>query len=341
MNIAQITRKARLGVDAILPGGTVSSQWSDEECVDIINVAYEEVYRRYRLARQKWGMVSLRQDDPAYTRDGETYNPFVSLRFTGTTRYSPVFVTLPPDYAEMVRILCLNNRTVRFLPSEMESYHWVDYEQRAFDLSGNSLLLNTPDGLIFHYDLAGSRTLVINPPTSGTFDIQIDYIPLKRPLYYSVAGTVQQDGGTNLVGTGTTWLIDNVYTESTGNAAELITVTGAATLQNTGISMIKDYPRIATITSDTTATMVSNATIAAGTKAIVAMVPVLPRDIHRWIAEYTSALMLKKINPEMAKSFGEDILQRLEETIRPTAGRRQSQESKVTEDMEEFGITSA
>jgi hypothetical protein len=341
MNIAQITRKARLGVDAILPGGTVSSQWSDEECVDIINVAYEEVYRRYRLARQKWGMMTVKQTDAAYVRDGETYTPATALRFTGSSNVSPVSVTLPPDYAEMVRILCLNNRTVRFLPSEIESYHWIDYEQRAFDLSGNSLLLNTPDGLVFHYDLVGSRTLVLNPPTSGTFDIQIDYIPLKRPLYYSVAGTVQQAGGTSLVGTGTTWRDDNIFTENTGNAAELITLTGTASLQNTGISMIKDYPRVASIDSNTTATMVVDATIAAGTNALIAMVPVLPRDIHRWIAEFTSALMLKKINPELAEKFGGEIMGRLEATIRPTAGRRQSQESRVTEDTEEMGVTSA
>jgi hypothetical protein len=223
----------------------------------------------------------------------------------------------------------------------MESYHWIDYEQRAFDLSGNTLLLNTPDGLVFHYDLIAGRTLVLVPPTTGTFNIQIDYIPLKRPLYVSLNGTVTQ-AGTALTGAGTTWVTDNIFTENTQNAAELITLaSGNQDLQNATISMNKDYPRIASITNDTAAVMVASATIAPATSAIVAMVPVLPRDIHRWIAELTSAFMLKKINPELADKFAMDLLKRLEESIRPTAGRRQGQESRVTEDAEEFGITSA
>jgi len=331
-------RKSRLGVDAILPGGTVSSQWADEEAVDIINASYEEILRRYRLARQKWGMVTLRQDDPAFTREGETYTPSTSLKVVSTTNHT-TFLTLPPDFAEMVRILCLDNRTVRFLPAEYESYHWIDYEQRAFDLSGNSLLLSTPDGLVFHYDIVGAKTLALNPPTSGTFNLQLDYIPLKRPLYYSTAGTVVQ-AGTALTGTGTTWVIDNIFTEDTSNSAELITVSGTSNLQNTGIRLDKDYPRIASITSDTAAVMKVAATVAS-TNAIVSMAPILPRDVHKWISDYASALMLKKINPELADKYAAEVLARMDITIRPTAGRRQGQESKVSEDAEEFGISSA
>ncbi len=338
MNLAQLVRKARLGVDAILPGGTVSSQWADEEGVDIVNAAYEEVLRRFRLARQKWGMVTLRQDDAAFTRDGETYTPSTSLKLVSSTNHT-TFMTLPPDFAEMVRILCLDNRTVRFLPAEYESYHWIDYEQRAFDLSGNSLLLSTPDGLVFHYDIVGARTLAITPPTTGTFNLQIDYIPLKRPLYYSTAGTVVQ-AGTALTGTTTKWVTDNIFTEDTSNAAELVAVSGTSSLQNIGIRLDKDYPRIASIQSDTAATMVQSASVAS-TNALVVMAPILPRDIHKWIADYAATLMLKKINPELAEKFGAEVLMRMDVTIRPTAGRRQGQESKVTEDAEEFGITSA
>src|SRR5216684_8776103 len=272
MNLAQLVRKARLGVDAILPGGTVSSQWADEEGVDIVNAAYEEVLRRFRLARQKWGMVTLRQDDAAFTRDGETYTPSTSLKLVSSTNHT-TFLTLPPDFAEMVRILCLDNRTVRFLPAEYESYHWIDYEQRAFDLSGNSLLLSTPDGLVFHYDIVGSRTLALNPPTSGTFNLQIDYIPLKRPLYYSTAGTVSQ-AGTALTGVSTKWVTDNIFTEDTSNAAELVTVSGTSSLQNIGIRLDKDYPRIASIQSDTAATMVQSASVAS-INALVVMAPIL------------------------------------------------------------------
>ena len=39
--------------------------------------------------------------------------------------------------------------------------------------------------------------------------------------------------------------------------------------------------------------------------------------------------------------FAAEVLARMSDNIRPTAGRRQGQESKTTEDAEEFGITSA
>jgi len=337
MNIIQLIRKARLGVDAILPGASVSSMWGDEESADTINTAYEEVLRRYRLARKKWGMRTVRQDDPAFTMEGETYTPSTALSFQGTPG-RPTIVTLPPDFSEVVRILCLNNRTVRFMPYEMESGHWTDYEQRGMDIGGDSLLLNTPDGLVFHYDIISARSLILNPPTSGTFTIQVDYIPLKRPLYFSKAGTVAQ-AGTALTGTSTTWVSDNIFTENTGNFAEVIS--GTDDPKAPFISLVKDYPRVASITSDTAAVMVAGATISSGTKAILAMAPALPRDMHRWIADYASTLMLKKVNPEIAEKFGTEVMTRLTETIRPTAGRRQGQESTMTEDAEEFGITSA
>jgi len=66
---------------------------------------------------------------------------------------------------------------------------------------------------------------------------------------------------------------------------------------------------------------------------------VLPVDVHRWLAGYTSALMLKKINPEVAQKYGADLLTRFEESIQPTAARRQSQESNVTEDAVEMGVS--
>jgi hypothetical protein len=337
MNIVQLMKKARFGVDAILPGASVSSMWGDEEVADIVNTSYEEVLRRYRLARKKWGMRTVRQDDSAFTMEGETYTPSTALSFVGVPG-RPTTVSLPPDFGEIVRIVCLNNRTVRFLPYEMESAHWTDYEQRSMDLGGQSLLMSSPDGLIFHYDLINMRTLILTPPTTGTFNIQVDYIPLKRPLFYSTVGTIAQSG-TALTGTNTTWVTDNIFTENTGNAAELIP--GTDDVKASFVNLNKDYARVASITSNTAAVMIQSATISSGTKAILAMVPVLPRDVHRWIADYASTIMLKKVNPEIADKFGNELMVRFNETIRPTAGRRQGQESTMTEDAEEFGVTSA
>lgn len=336
MNLVQILKKSRLGVDAILPGGFVSSQWSDEELIDLVDTAHDEVWRRYRLARKKWGLRTVKQSDAAFTRDGETYTPSTALQITS----SQLEVELPPDYGEVVRILCLNNRVVRFLPADMESFHWIDLEQDSYEHTSNLLLLSQPDFLTIYFDIVGARTLVFAPPVSQTLTLQIDYIPLKRPLYYSAAGSVEQSG-TTLTGTGTTWQTDGVFTEDTGNAAELIALNDAFSsigeITDT-IRLDRDYPRVATITSDTAATMKLSVTIAAGTPYIMAMAPALPRDVHRWLAEYTSALMLKKINPELAQKYGEDLLTRFDTSIRPVAGRRQSQESTVTEDSEEFGL---
>jgi len=333
MNLIQIIKKSRLGVDSILPGGRVSSQWSDEEMVDLVNTALDEVWRRFRLARKKHGLLSVKQSDSAFTRDGETYTPATSLQITSSTNK----ITLPPDYGELVRVLCIDNRSVRFFPADMESFHWIDVEQSAQDDSGN-LLLSTPDHLVLYFDIIGSRTLIFIPPISTTLNLQIDYIPLKRPLYYSTTGVASQTG-TALTGVGTVWVDDNIYTEDTGNAAEFIALNDAfSSIEEItdSIRLDKDYPRVASFTSNTVAVMVASATVAS-TPFIMAMAPSLPRDIHRWIAQYVSALMLQKINPELSQKYGAEVLKSFDESIRPTAGRRQSQESTVTEDAAEFG----
>jgi len=338
MNLVQLAKKARLGCDAVLPGGYVSSQWSDEELVDIVNEAYDEILRRFRLVRKKWGMRTVKQTDSAFEYYGETYTPSTALALTSASN----LITMPPDFGELTRILCLNNRTVRFFPAQMEGAYFIDREQESFDDDGNVLLASEPDGLVFHYDIVRDRELLIVPSVSSTFNLQIDYTPLKRPLYYSGTGTVTQAGTTALTGSSTTWLSDGVYTEDTGNRAELITLDDAfSTLGEVhdSIRLDRDYPRVQTITSNTAATMRIVATIAAGTPFIMAMVPVLPVDVHRWLAGYTSALMLKKINPEVAQKYGADLITRFEESIQPTASRRQSQESAITEDAEEFGVS--
>jgi len=334
MNLAQIAKKSRLGVDAILPGGTVSGQWGDEEMVDLITSAYEEVWRRYRLARKKWGLLTLKQSDAAFTRDGETYTPTTALQITSSSNR----ITLPPDFGELTRILCLDDRSVRFIPADMEGYHFIDSEQGGYD-DLNSVLTSAMGGLNLYYDIIAARTLIFTPPVATSLNLQLDYVPLKRPLYYTAAGTISQTG-TALTGTGTTWVTDGLVTEDTGNAAELITLPGAfTTLGAATVRLDRDYPRVAALTADTTATMVASATIAGGTNYIMAMAPALPRDVHRWLAEYVSALMLKKINPELAEKYGADLLTRFDESVRPTAGRRQGQESPVTEDAEEFGAS--
>lgn len=336
MNLFQLIRKARLGVDAILPGNQVSSLWSDEEMVDLVNEAYEEVWRQFRLARKNWGLRTVRQSDADFTRMGETYRPSVELVISPE---KPT-VLLPPDCGQVARILCLSNRTVRFLPAEFVSYHWADLEQAVRDQFSN-LIISLPDYLTVYYDVVDLRTLAFVPPLSQTLKIQVDYIPIRVPLTYSTRGTVAASG-TTLTGTGTTWVDDGVAAGESGSLCDLVVLDRPFfSIGETPVSIARRYPRVARIDSNTSAVLAQAQTLSSGTPAALVMVPALPEDTHRWLASLVSALMLRKVNPELSKKASEEVRERFEAGVRPTAGRRQDQESTVTEDAEEFGITTS
>mgnify|MGYP001568891701 CR=1 FL=1 len=337
MNLVQIVKKARLGVDAILPGGNISTQWGDEELVDLTNEAYGDMLLSFRLVHKKWGMLTVNQDAAAFSRDGETYTPATALQLTSTTSR----ITLPPDFAEMVRVLCISDRTIRFIPAQMETYHWIDLEQGSRDSTSGSPLPSSPAGLTFYYDILDQRTMFITPPVSTSYDLEIDYIPMKRPLYYSNAGTViRTTNSTAIAGASTTWVTDGVYSASSGNACEIMV--GQTSFTHSSWRLDRDYPRIQAITSDTAATFVTayaGATDGAGQNYIMAMVPALPREYHPWLARYMSTLMLAKINPELSDKYAGQVMTRFREKIQPASRIRQSQDSMVTEDSEEMGAS--
>jgi hypothetical protein len=236
----------------------------------------------------------------------------------------------------MIRIKCINNRSVRIIPAESESYHWIDLEQAGY--TDNSIpLAIQPAGLVFYYDIIDQRTLFITPPVSQAFNLEIDYVPMRRPLFYTNAGLATvTNASTALTGTDTTWASDGVETQSTRQLAEVIV--GTKDLQSNLIRIDKDYPRVASITSNTVATLVSAyaGPTVASTPLIIAMVPVLPREYHRWITRLTSALMLSKINPELSDKYSAKFMAGFTEEIQPVIRRRQSQDSRVVEDAEEF-----
>lgn len=334
MNLAQLMRRSRQGVDAILPGGYASAQWSDEELVDLTNEAYEHMQRDFRLVHRKWGLVTLNTSSTAFTREGETYTPSTAL-VLGTTTPK---VSLPPDFAEMVRVTCTSNRNVRFFPATMEMDHWIDAEQSGY--GDNTVPVSaTPSGLTFFYDIIEARTLFITPPTSGSFNLEIDYIPMKRPLYYTKTGTVAiTNASATITGTSTLFNTDNIFTEDSNQRAEIIV--GVSDPQSNLIRVDKDYPRVATITSDTAATLKS---VWPGTSITVApfilvMVPTFPREYHRWMSRLTSSLMLSKVNPEISEKYFGKFLKEFREQISSTIRRRTSQNSMVVEDAEEFSL---
>jgi hypothetical protein len=317
--------------------------WGDDETLDILNEAYDEIFLRFRMARKKWGLQVVNQSDAAFTRDGETYTPSTSLLVSGAGNVAPR-ISLPPDFGEMVRVLCTSNRTVRFLPADMESFHWVDMEQGSFSTSGSSVLPSTPDGLTFYWDVIDQRTMLVIPPTTQSFNISIEYIPMKRPMYYTAVGTVSvATGSPTVTGISTTFQASNIFSESTNQACELILGTNIAQDSTGIVALSKDFPRVTSVDSDTQFTLKMNATASmngANQQYILAMAPALPRIYHRWITRLASALMLTKVSPQLADQYSTAVYKRFEEFVQPTAHVRQSQESRVTEDSEEMGVTS-
>lgn len=335
MNIVQIMRRARQGVDAILPGGYASSQWTDEEVLDLANEAYEGMLREFRLTHRKWGIQTLNTSSSAFTRDGETYTPSTSLVLGSTSTK----VTLPPDFAEMVRILCTNNRSVRFFPADHESDHWIDIEQAGYDDSTNLPVSGNPAGLVFYYDILGNRTAKFDPPVSTSFNLEIDYVPMFRPLLYSNTGTVAiTNASTTITGTSSTFVTDNIFTSASGQACEIIV--GMSNPQSNLLSVNRDYPAVSVVSSDTSATLQlawGPATVSA-VPYILAMVPILPREYHRWMARLTSSLMLSKVNPDIAEKYFGRFMEQFRSQINPAIRRRTSQSSPIVEDADEFGI---
>lgn len=326
-------RKARQGVDALLPGGYASAQWSDEEMVDLVNEAYESMQREFRLVHKKWGLITLNTSSAAFTLDGETYTPSTSLVHGSTNT-----VTLPPDFAELVRLKCTSNRSIRYFPAQIEQDHWIDSDQSGFDTATNLALSGDPQGLVFYYDVIGNRTLYFTPPTSGSFNLELDYIPMFRPLAFTNLGTVAiTNGATAITGSGSSFT-DGVYSATSNQVAEIIV--GARDPQSNVVNVNKDYPAIASLTSSTAATLSSafGGTTVTAAPYIIAMAPIFPREYHRWLARLASSLMLSKVNPDIAEKYFGKFMQQFQTQINPVIRRRQSQLSPIVEDADEFGL---
>jgi hypothetical protein len=328
LNLVQIIRKARLGCDAILPGGQASSLWQDDELVDLTDEANEYLELALRLKMKKWGVQTLLATSPAFTREGETYSPAANLVVpSGSTT-----VLLPPDLGEIVRILCTSDTTARFVPAQFESQYWIEMSQGSLNQDGTFTAGADTTGQTYYYDVIAERTLALTPPTPVGLTISLDYTPMKQPLFYSNTGTISITQGTNVItGVGTTWLTDGIFTGTSNQKAELIV--GVSTLGDNTIRLDRNFPVVASITSDTSATLQLNWAPAnvVTQPYIMAMTPTLPRVYHRWIARMLAVLMLSKINPDLSDRYSKQVMERFAGSIAPTANRRQIQESPVTD----------
>jgi len=283
---------------------------------------------------KKWGIQTLTSTSSAFTREGETYTPSTSL----VTTSGQTTLSLPPDLGEIVRILCTSDTSVRFAPAQFESQYWIDLEQGARNTDGTFPAGTSSQGFTYHYDVIAERTLAITPPLVADLDLSIDYTPMKRPLYYTNTGTVTiAQSGTTIIGTGTAFVTDGVFAANAGQRAEIIT--GLSTLASTSLRLDRDYPTVATITSDTAATLNVAWTPATVTDStfIIAMAPMAPRVYHRWIARLAAVYMLSKVNPELSDKYARQVMEKLSNTVAPTANRRQIQESPITDAEASFG----
>jgi hypothetical protein len=298
-----------------------------------VNDANETLELHLRLKMKKWGLQTVTSDTAAYTREGETYTPTTSL----VTTSGQTTLSLPPDLSEIVRILCTSDTSVRFAPAQFESQYWIDLEQGARNTDGTFPAGTSSQGFTYHYDVIAERTLAITPPLVADLDLSIDYMPMKRPLFYTNTGTVTIAAAqTGIIGTGTAFVADGVFAANAGQRAEIMT--GISTLASTSIRLDRDYPTVATITSATAATLnVNQTTTVTDSSFIIAMVPMAPRSYHRWIARLTAVYMLSKVNPELSDKYAKQVMEKLVTTIAPTASRRQIQESPITDAEASFG----
>jgi hypothetical protein len=328
VNLVQIIRKARLGCDAILPGGQASSLWQDDELVDLTDEANEYLELQLRLKMKKWGVQTITSATADFTREGETYSPLTNLVLPSGAKT----MLLPPDLGEIVRILCTSDTTARFVPAQFESQYWIELSQGSMNQDGTFTAGADTTGQTYYYDVIAERTLAITPPLPVGITVSIDYTPMKQPLFYSNTGTISIVQGTKVItGVGTTWLTDGIFTGTSNQKAELIA--GIGTLGDNTVRLDRNFPVVAAITSDTAASLQLNwapASVVAQ-PFILAMCPTLPRAYHRWIARLTAVLMLSKINPDLSEKYSKAVMERFANSIAPTANRRQIQESPVTD----------
>lgn len=332
MNLHQIVRKARLNVDAIRTGNVASALWSDEEVVDAVNTAMDEAARIIRMADSR--ILTKTLDSSSSTSYGsgaygagsygsedlisETYSMFALA--AETTDY-----LLPPDLVRIVSIRAVGTdfSSVVFRPMNAQDKYFLD--QRS--IPSDELSIATGTSQTFWYTQIGAFGIRFSPTPKEAIDLELvyDYRPPK--LLYANTGTVNiSNGSTALAGSSTTWFDFGLRTP-----AELMANAGFTTTR-----LDQYYPKILSIDSNTTATMARpwQSTALAGASYTLSMVPQLPPEHHAWLAEMTSAILMKKVNPDTAAKMKTDLEKQLKELVQPEVTTRQIQESIAVEPFE-------
>lgn len=334
MNVAQIIRKARLSCDGILPGQTPSRMWQADELVDLLAESRDRIEAQLRLGRKNYGLHTVKYGDASFTRAGVTYVPSTSLAITAGAKS----FDLPPDFAEVSKIQCLDNTRLRFSPGEYNSQYWIERELSSLQTDGTFISGGVADDT-YAYDVTGERTLQFVPPALASMQLQVDYFPIKRLLIYvaGAKGLQITHGQTSATIAGGTLIEDGVYTLPDKQSAELISDVG--TIDSSAIRLDREYPIIASIEDSAHFTLLqpwAGKTMDDGAY-IIAMAPTLPVPVHRVIAQLMAALMFRKISSDIAAKMSGEIMGAFGDTIKPSTQQRQSQESRQTDDNELMG----
>lgn len=321
MNIDQIIRRADFIVDAIRASGTVSSLWTSEEKVDLVNEVYELMQPTLRLARRHYFARRMLSTDSSTTILRQTYAPS-SLALVADTRT----YTLPPDFVEVIRLsplisaTDLTNQGVRFAHKDVASSHFQDR-----DLAGG--LSGTQFAGHYLFDIQGDRTLRISPAAKAAMSIELVYVAQRPPLYRTTTGTVSV---TSVTVTGVSTVFSDAALQM-GDMELILGTSGSATVPTPSVQT--SYPRVVSLDSTTQLTLVgpTPGTYAAGTGFILSAVPQIPVVHHRWMASMVAVLMQRKVNFPVAEAMLREKFAEWEKFVQPNlVAPQQSQDPEET-----------
>lgn len=322
MNTAQIIKRARVLADAIRMDKKVSPLWGEEEMLDLCNEVNDKMQVKLRLAGKNYTTKRMLSTDAPQTILGRSYNP-VNLRLVPNS----FTLQLPPDCIEVTRLTPKVDPTnpaavnVRFWPRDVNDPTFI-----AADLGGQTLQNQViPFGQqVFYYDLVGPLTLRFSPLATMTLDVELLYVSRSSILTQTTSGRI------TVAGTSISGVAGTTFTAVNSGLSELVIGDVGDVVPDVNLNL--DYPPVSSINSDTSITMQDAQTAATGEhKYILAAVPNVPPQHHRWFAQLVSDLMLRKVSIQLAQQRYAATLQAWNEDVQPDIARaRQSQEPTYT-----------
>lgn len=329
MNVWQIVKKARLNADAIRFDKSVTSLWSDEEMIDLVNEVADHMAPHLRMSMRQYHHVRMLSTDNVTKILGQSYDPHALHLSDGAQ-----FVTLPPDFVEVVRITPIVTSanpqvaSVRFIPRDVNDPLFIEADIQAQQVQDTGGIVGRTG---FMYDLVGPRTLRISPTVHlSDLDVELLYIAKKTPLVVLRAGTISISDNQVL---GMEDSDDQDFT-LVGLPCEVIPgVTGTEDKPSPEpeVDVNKVYPTVQTIHGPSKMTLAASTPNVTWAGYVLASVPTIPEEHHRWMASMVTDLMLRKVSSQLATERMNLTMAQWQGTVQPDLARpRQSQEPTYT-----------